>query len=495
MSEEIKALESNGTWQLVKCPVDHPVVDCRWVYKVKVNHDGSEKLKARLVARGFSQRYGENYWETYAPVVKSSTVRLLMALAVECDLKIGQIDVRNAYVKSELNEEVYMNQPPGFERGDGLVLKLKKSLYGLKQAGHEWGQCLSDFLVKEMKFERLKSDPCVYLKGKGADRVIIAVYVDDLLIFSGAEERISSFKRRFDEKFEIEDLGECKKIIGIEVNRRADGSVAIHQRQFIKELLGRYGMSECNAARTPMTPSLELCCKEETCDDCELVDGTLYRGLIGRLLYLAGSTRPDISYAVSNLSRFNNKPHPTHLKAAKHVLRYLKGTTEVEIMYRKTGQLLFGHSDADYGNCKLDRKSYTGFIVLLAGGPISWEARKQVTVALSSTEAEYMAITSAAKEIMFCRQIMREIGAERFIKGASELFSDNTSAICLARNVGFSARTKHIDIRHHYIRELVDQNLITLQHIGTQDMLADFLTKALGPIKHSINISRIFSRD
>ena len=491
MSAEIEALEKNNTWSLVKCPAGQPIVDCRWVYKAKVNPDGSSKLKARLVARGFSQIYGENYCETYAPVVKSSTIRLLIATAVNSGMKIEQLDVRNAYVKSDLRESVYMQQPPGFWRGEGLVCKLNKSLYGLKQAGHEWSQCLSEFLVRDMQFNRLKSDPCVYTRGVGADKLIISVYVDDLLIFCRQEQLIRRFKAKFNERFEIEDLGDCKKIIGIEVLQQEGGAVSIHQMQFLDDLLERYNMTDCRSAKTPLNSTLELCCGEPTCDGCERADGKLYRGMIGRLLYLAGSTRPDISFAVSSLSRFLVNPHAQHLKAAKHLLRYLKGTRELRITYEPSRENLFCHSDADYGNCKMDRKSYTGFLLILAGAPIAWEARKQPTVALSSTEAEYMAITSAAKEVMFCRQVLLEMG-ESTSEEPIQMFSDNLSAISISKNVGFSARTKHIDVRHHYIRELIQKGFVSLHHRGTADMLADVCTKALGPIKHEMNVRRMF---
>lgn len=491
MRKEISALEENETWDLIRPPSDSDIVDCRWVYKIKTSATGEIKYKARLVARGFSQIYGENYWETYAPVVKSSTIRLLIASAVESGMKIGQLDVRNAYVKSELKECVYMRQPPGFEKGRGLVCKLKKSLYGLKQAGHEWSQCLNDFLEEELKFTRLESDPCVYIKEDGNNTIIITVYVDDLLIFCRKTRIIDEFKTQFNNKFEIEDLGECKKIIGIELDHREDGSIAIHQRQFISDLLEKYNMQHCKTTRTPLQQSQELVCDRENHDECELVNEKEYRALIGKLLYISGSTRPDIAFSISSLSRFNNKPHKIHQKAAINILRYLKGTINYEIVYKRTGESLYGHSDADYSNCKIDRRSYTGFVIILAGAPVSWESRKQPTVALSSTEAEYMAITSAAKEIMFLYQVMGELNLGMYCKAPINLFSDNMSAIKLASKIGFSTRTKHIDVRHHYIRKLVKNKKIELIHVGTEDMMADICTKSLGPIKHRINASRL----
>lgn len=489
MGKEIKSLQENNTWELVKPPSDCRVVDCRWVYKLKKCPDGSTKYKARLVARGFSQIYGENYWETYAPVVKCSTVRLLLASAVVQNWLVEQVDVRNAYVKSELKEQVYMRQPYGFEEGDGLVCELKKSLYGLKQAGHEWSVCLSQFLTKEMKFQRLVSDPCVYTNGTGDRQVIISVYVDDILIFSRDKVRIDRLKERLHAKFEIEDLGACRKITGIEVVRESD-RLSIHQGGYIEELVDMYEMREAHPEKTPMNSSLELCCPQKDCKDCQLVDEGQYRALIGRLLYLAGASRPDISFAVSSLSRFNNKPHEMHLRAAKRVLRYLKETRNYCITYKKGDEDLFVHSDADYGNCKESRRSYTGFVVMFAGGPIAWEAKRQSTVALSSTEAEYMAVTSAAREIMFFREVLLELNFCEPMR-AINLFSDNMSAIAIAKKIGFSPRTKHISIRHHYIRELVENGSIKLNHVGTSNMIADICTKSLGPIKQEMNVKRL----
>lgn len=484
MSDEISALEKNGTWQLVEPPVNSDIIDCRWVYKVKETPQGKTKCKARLVARGFSQVYGDSYWETYAPVVKSSSVRMLIACAVERDWIIDQIDVRNAYVQSDLSDTVYMRQPPGFDRQDGRVCKLKKSLYGLKQAGNEWSRCLSAFLTNELKFTRLQSDPCIYVRGTGADQIILSVYVDDILIFATHRREIIEFKAAFEKKFEIDDIGECKRIIGIDVERHKDGSVCISQRTFIRDLIERYGQADCNGQTTPMNNSVELCCGSDNCGNCQMADAREYRAIIGRLLYIAGTSRPDIAYAVSSLSRFNSKAHVIHMKAAIRVVQYLKTTQGLSIRYRKTGLPLFGHSDADWANCKLDRKSYSGSVIILAGAPVSWEARKQLTIALSSTEAEYVAMGSAVKEILFCQQILEELGLEESSRGPTELFVDNKSSINLASRIGYSARTKHIDVKHHFIRELVENGRVRILHVRSEENLADVCTKGLGPIKH-----------
>lgn len=494
MEREISALKLNNTWNLVRKPNNVEVVDCRWVYRLKKEPGGTSKYKARLVARGFSQVYGENFWDTYAPVVKSSTVRLLMACAVERDMHVEQIDVRNAYVQSELKEIIYMRQPPGFQEDDDMVCRLNKSLYGLKQAGFEWNKCLNTFLVNDMKFKRLKSDPCVYIKSRGDNTLIISIYVDDILIFSKQKPIISEFKAEFNRRFEIEDLEECRKIIGIEVNQK-ESTIELHQRSFIEEVLTECGMEACHPKRTPSNNALELICDKLNCDACELVDQTKYRSTLGKLLYIAGSTRPDIKYVVSSLSRFSGRPHLVHWSAMRHVISYLKGTIHYRIRYRKTGNNLVAYSDADYANCKLDRRSYTGYVLVLGGGPISWESKKQPTVALSSTEAEYMAVTSAAKEIMFCRSIAFELGFGEMMRGPTTLCVDNKGAIELAQKTGYSARTKHIDVRHHYIRETVDNGYLELKHVPTEEQLADMLTKGLGSTLHERNVKSLLAVD
>lgn len=495
MRDEIATLEKNNTWTAVQQPDNVPVIDCKWVFKVKKDNKGNiTKYKARLVARGFTQSYGENYWETYAPVVKSSTVRLLLAVAVNNNYDIGQIDIRSAYTNSELNEEIYMRQPTGFDSGDGKVLKLNKSLYGLKQSGHEWNKCINEYLVNGLKFNRLKSDPCVYLKGSSvATRVIVIIYVDDILIMSACKNQIDYTKKQIQERFDIDDIGEATKYLGLEIQRSTSG-IYLHQRAFINELLVQYKMEECNAVKTPLDPGIKLTkCEKDNCNEkCEnLVDSTVYRRMIGKLLYLAGSTRPDIMFAISSLSRFNSRPHQVHMKCVKHVIRYLKGTMNYGLYFEKTEVPLYGYADADWASCIVDRRSYTGFIFILSGCPISWESRKQQTVALSSTEAEYMALCSAGKEALFLIKVLNELQETNLLTAALKLYCDNRGAISISNNIGYNCRTKHIDLRHYFLKDLISDNVIELEHVPTQEMLADILTKPLTFVKHNMNTKAI----
>lgn len=489
MEAEIAALKEKGTWEIVQRPADVPVIDCRWVYKIKDVPGEVPKIKSRLVARGFTQEYGINYWETYSPVVKCSTMRLLFAIAAQYKWSVEQCDVKNAYVNSPLNEEIYMRQPPGFVEGNqrNMVCKLKKSLYGLKQSGHEWNRVLNDSLVDKLKFNRLVTDPCVYIKrDRKNNPLIIAVYVDDILIMSPEKVMITEFKRELNEQYKIDDMGIVSKIIGIEV-KITEQYIELKQSALIEKLLKRHGMGECKIASSPLEERIKLdpCdSKGQDCAKCVKVDASSYRSIIGSLNYIASSTRPDLMFSLSYLSQFNQAPHEEHLLAAKRVLRYLKGTINYAIRYGETSDELTGYVDADWAGCCIDRRSYTGYIMKMSGGSISWESKKQPTVALSSTEAEYMALTQAGKEIEFLKNIMMELKVESLLKLPVRINCDSNGARNLSKNVGYSPRTKHIDVRHHYIRELINRNIAAVDYINTIENPADLLTKALGRIKH-----------
>lgn len=487
METEINTLNEMDTFEFVDKPSDQPVIGCRWVYKVKSNPDGSvQKYKARLVAQGFAQQQGVNYFETYSPVVKCSTIRLLMAITVKCNFKMEQIDIKNAYINSELNEEIYMRQPKGFTCGDkAKVIKLKKSLYGLKQSGNRWNASLNNALVNKLHMTRLSADPCVYKRGERMDILIVAVYVDDFLIIAEKTECIREFKNKLCEIFKIDDIGECKRIIGMNVDYR-NNCVTIDQKHLINEIIASSGLSDRYSVKCPIDANVKLNRCVGRGELCGQIDETEYRGIVGRLNYIASMTRPDLSFTVSFLSQFNSCPHKEHMKAAQRAILYLKGSKDLSIKYeRGDNELLHAYVDADWGGCSSDRRSYTGLIVKLSGGPIAWESKKQPTIALSSTEAEYMAATQAAKELKFLSHILGELGMRAmYSTEGAKLLCDNMGAIALAKNVGYSPRTKHIDIRHHFIRELIENKEIELDHVGSEENIADLLTKGLGQVKH-----------
>lgn len=485
MQAELNALIKRGTWEEVDLPPNTATVDSRWVFKMKWSPDRSEvKMKSRLVARGFSQEYGVNYFETYAPVVKSSCVRLLMSVAVECGMIVEQIDVKNAYVNCDLEDVVYMKPPEGLKlRRSGSVLKLKKSLYGLKQSGNKWNKCINE-LLSNMKFERLKSEPCIYKRGEKRAMVILALYVDDILIFASTQTQVNVVKDELKRELEIDDIGPCQKVIGMDVEC-SNGEIKISQVNLIKSILLDVKLEECKGRRAPLNSGERLKRCESTSDQCGQINGTEYRSLLGKLNYLASTTRPDLSFSVSYLSQFCQCPHREHMQAARSVARYLATTANRGIRYIKRGGPFVAYADADWAQCVNDRKSYSGYVVLHSGGPVAWEAKKQPTIALSSTEAEYMAMTNAAKEIKFLRNILEELELQAIYNGEEiTLNIDNQGAIKLASHNGYSPRTKHIDVRHHFIREAVENKILKLEYVASEENLADIFTKPLGPVIH-----------
>lgn len=486
MQKELQELIKRETWEIVARPENVNTVDSRWVYKIKWSPDRSViKLKSRLVARGFNQEYGVNYFDTYAPVVKNSSVRLLMSISAEIGMCVEQIDIRNAYVNSDLEDEVYMDPPEGLEIDKSTsVLKLKKSLYGLRQSAHKWSKCLNTVLRK-MKFERLKSESCIYKRGARSDMIILAIYVDDIILFASNNECVQQVKKEIQSAFEIEDIGPCEKVIGMEV-KCSNNEIVLSQSFLIESVLKSAGLLNCKGRKTPLNSGDRLLKCTEPCGECGTIDGTEYRSIVGKLNYLASTTRPDLTFSVSYLSQFNQCPHPDHMTAAKNVLKYLATTADRGIRYVKGGGPLEVYADADWAQCPMDRRSYSGYVVMCGGGPIAWEAKKQPTVATSSTEAEYMSLTNAAKEIKFIRSILEELGLQYFYRGGpTTIKDDNQGAIHLANNNGYSARTKHIDVRHHFIRECVERKEVKLEYVSTEDNLADIFTKPLGPIIHS----------
>jgi transposase InsO family protein len=477
MREEMVALNTNKTWDLVDRPNDKNVVKNKWVFKLKVGNDGPTKYKARLVARGFSQKPGEDFYDTFAPVVKSTMMRVLFGLAAELDLDIHHVDITTAFLNAALREEIYMEQPEGFvQRGyEDKVCKLRKAIYGLKQAARSWNQNIHDFLEK-IGFEKSKYDACVYLKRNKGRLVIIGLHVDDFYIFSNDKQETQRTKDEIGKRFKMKDLGTLKECLGIKVTRNMRKSVVeLNEAKYVKELLKRFNMEDCMPVGTPLEVNNKL----------EKEKGQLgknpYQELTGALMYLAIWTRPDISHAVSYLSQFNTCHNDQHWSAAKRVLRYLKGTIEYGLLFRKGATTLVGYADADWAACVVDRHSYTGYILTFAGGPICWLSRKQSTVALSVTEAEYVAICEAGKETVYVKGLLGEL--YKPIETVS-LYNDNQGAGKLVDNPIHHSRTKHIDVKYHHIRELSENEVIKVRYCPTERMPAGMMTKGLPKPKH-----------
>lgn len=316
-------------------PKGRNVIGSKWVFVTKHKADGSiEKFKARLVARGCSQKYSIDYFDTYAPVIRHSTIRMILSIAVHYNLLVHHIDIASAYLNGHLNEDVYMKQPEKFEnkRYPSKVCKLNKSLYGLKQAGREWNRTLNEILER-MGFVKCKSDNCLYVMNRGNEMNIIAVYVDDMLIACSLEDSMKSILTELNKELDAVDRGPVSYYLGMEIERVGRGDILLHQKKYIQDLLKTWSMVDCKPASTPFASGviLDKCCRED-CPD--MVDVKKYQSLIGGLMYLAVISRPDLAHTLSKLSQFNTHPHKDHFIAAKHVLRYLKGEQDATIKYQ-----------------------------------------------------------------------------------------------------------------------------------------------------------------
>ncbi|KAL0345417.1 UNVERIFIED_CONTAM: Retrovirus-related Pol polyprotein from transposon TNT 1-94 [Sesamum radiatum] len=324
MDIEMKALENNKTWELVNLPSGKEVIGLKWIYKLKFKPDGSiQKHKARLVARGYMQREGIDFEETFSPVARFDTIRTVLSIAANYKWKVYQFDVKSAFLNGVLEEEVYVQQPKGYEvKGEEMkVYRLRKALYGLKQAPRAWYERIDTHFNKN-GFRKSASEATLYVKTKGAAEVLlICLYVDDLIYTGNSVALINNFKKIMVSEFEMTDLGEMSYFLGLEVRQSEDG-IFISQHKYVKDLLEKYNMKECNAIRTPMIMNQKFCLD----DGEEKVDVQLYRSLVGSLLYLTNS-RPDILQATALLSRFMQNPSNIHFGAAKRILRYLKGNT------------------------------------------------------------------------------------------------------------------------------------------------------------------------
>ena len=483
--EEYNALMKNNTWRLVERPENRQIVSSKWVPKHKRDQFGTiTRLKGRVVARGFSQIPGVDYNETYAPVAKLASIRILFAIAAAFDLEIQQMDVVTAFLANQLDEEIYMEQPEGFTDGTDKVCKLERSIYGLKQSARLWNKRL-DQRLKEIGFDQTHSDHCVYInKGTG---VIVAIWVDDLIIFGKDLVGVDLLKRQLKEAFEMKDMGKLEYFLGIQVHRdRKNRQLQIHQRGYTNIVLKRFNMENSSPVSTPMVTGTRLV---KSTSESTPADQKQYQSNVGSQMYDMLCTRPDLAYTISQISQFSTDPSTIHETAAKRSLRYLNGTRNFGITYDGSrGLVLEGYCDADYGGGE-DRKSISGLLFALCGGAIVWGSKKQTSTAVSSTESEYMALLLAAKESIWIQRFLSELCYTAI--NSNVIYCDNQGAIALANNPEYHARTKHIDIQYHFIRECVQDGKIDLQYCPTEDMLADGMTKALARDRHLDLLSKM----
>jgi hypothetical protein len=440
MMEEYNSIMKNDVWEVVPRPEGKSVVTSKWLYKLKHAADGSiEKYKARFVARGFSQVEGVDYDETFASVARYTSIRAVISIAAEMGWKIHQMDVKTAFLNGLIEEEVYIEQPLGFEvhGRESHVCRLKKALYGLKQAPRAWYSRIDAYL-QQLGFEKSEADPNLYFIMVGEDPLILLLYVDDLFI-TGAERLISSCKESLASEFEMTDIGLMHYFLGLEVWQEP-GHIFLGQGKYVCDILSRFQMGDSRPMTTPMITNW----KKLHASESQLVDSTLYRQLIGSLMYLV-NTRPDICFAVNTLSQFMVEPRRVHWVATKHVLRYLCGTVDYGLDYhRGDGVRLVGYTDSDWAGCVSDRKSTSGCCFGLGSAVVSWFSRKQKSVALSSAKAEYMAASQASCEALWLRKML--IGLFGVQLRPTVIFCDNQSCIKLSENPVFHDRSKHIEI-------------------------------------------------
>jgi len=480
MNEEIASLQANGTWVLVEEPQGVKPIPVRWIFKKKLDAQGDiERYKARLVAKGFMQREGVDFNEVFAPVSKHTTLRTLLGMVASQDLELHQLDIKTAFLNGELEETIYMQQPRGYEEGStNTVCLLKKSLYGLRQAPRAWHTRLKQEL-EHMGFTASEADPGLYTAHYKHTSIYLLVYVDDILIAAKTQEAVDHVKARLTAAFDVRDLGPAKYFLGMSLDRdRHRQTLKITQERLATELVHRHGLIQGKTKSIPMSPAIKLTQAEEG----SMLDKEKFQfcELVGSLLYLSVCTRPDIAQSVGVLARYMAKPAMEHWTAAKAVLRYIAGTLSSGITFTNNVAVMEGYCDSDYAGDLDTRRSTTGFVFTFCGAAISWSSKLQPTVAVSTTEAEYMAAAQAVKEALWLRKLIMEFELQF---GTMRIYSDNQGAIKLLKHPVASVKSKHIDVIHHFARERVARKEVQFEYISTDLMIADCMTKALAASK------------
>ena len=474
MERELKDLNSQKTWILTELPKGQNCLKGRWVYKTKIDEKGNiSKYKARWVAKGYLQQYGTEYLETFANTVRPSAFRALFALAAYFNWEIHQWDVKSAFPNAPIEENIFIEQPKGFEQGEKLVCKLKKALYGLKQSARQWQIWLKSQL-EEIGCKSLFTDPSIFIY---EENTILTAHIDDILIFSPKIENINKIREKLALKMDLSDLKKAKYFLGIEIIReRENRKIILSQRQFIDQIMRKFNKNALKPTENPTQKGIKLQPNLEKASEADIKE---FQKEIGSLLYLTTATRPDLAYSVGNCARYMSNPSIEHFNALNKIWRYLAKTARYSLIYQSDQKpLLKGYCDADWGGDYDTRKSTTGYIFLFGNTAISWSSKLQKTVALSSCEAEYMALKEAIKEEEALQTLFKQIKPLKELY-SRDIYTDSRSAIELAKNPIFHARSKHIDIQYHYVREANQKGIIKLNYIPTEKQLADGFTKPL----------------
>ena len=508
MQSEWDSLLFNNTFDILDgLPKGRKAIGSKWVYRVKSNSDGSvDKFKARFTAKGFSQKEGIDYNETYAAVVKMTSFRTLCSIAAQKGYHTQHWDVGNAFLNSTLDEEIYCKMPEGYKQynssGGEKVLKLKRGLYGLKQSPRQWNKTLVGVLCGECGLTQSKSDDCLFIMENSSDYLVCAVYVDDIVVVGSNMDSINNLKERMFSRFKMTDLGELKWFLGMEIKRDYDNStLTINQTKYINDAAEKFDVTEMPKVTTPAVEGVKFTtqdCPKEGSAEQKVMQDYAYKSLMGTLLF-ACHTRPDVTYAVNALAAFMQNPGVVHYLAALRVLRYLHCTSDLGLTYSSKGNgrlfafhkfngalhsikssimEFFGYVDSDWATDMDDSRSISGFANIFGGAAVSWGSKKQPTVALSSSEAEFMAATESVKDVKFLRLLLEELGFPQ--SKATKVLEDNNGCIFMSKNQGQHKKAKHINYRQHFIKDAVKDGDVDLTYVATKDQAADVLTKPLG---------------
>jgi hypothetical protein len=479
IDKELDAHERNQTWTVVDAPHDRRPIESKIILKKKRGPSGEVvSLKARLVARGFTQRWGVDYSETFAPVSRGSTIFAVLTAAAHRDMEIHQLDVDTAYLNATVSEEIYMS-PPKLLQGEfpGKAFKLNKALYGLKQAGREWYILLASTL-KELGWSKSEADTCLFTRITGSGLEYLVIYVDDLVLACPNDARMALAKEEIAGRFQVKDLGELKFVLGIQVTRdRAAKTIHLSQTAYTRRVLERLDTPATQHSKVPMGKIQPVKASGKASPE----DVTRYQEIVGSLMHLARFTRPDISTAVGIAARFASNPDSGHFEMLERILGYLQSTSTLGLLLDGSAPLnIVGAGDADWGGDMQDRKSTSGFAIRIGNSLISWQSSKQKCVSLSTMQAEYIAMTECVKEAVWASKLLKDLG---FADQTPTIRCDNQAAIATLKNEAQHSLAKHIDIRYHFIKDLMEEGLLTVEYVRSEENLADILTKPLGKDK------------
>lgn len=473
--DEMDSILSNQTWELVDLPKGSRPIGCKWVFRKKFHTDGTlNTYKARLVAKGFRQKEGIDYFDTYAPVARTTTIRVLFALASINDLAVHQMDVKTAFLNGDLDEEIYMEQPEGYilPGNEQKVCKLVKSLYGLKQAPKQWHQKFDSVIISN-GFIPNSCDKCLYTKVQNDTAIFLCLYVDDMLIMSNTMDGILETKNFLKSSFKMKDLGQVDTILGIKVKRNS-GGYELSQTHYIEKMLDKFKHLRFKEVNTPFDPSVKL---EK--NKGRAVAQLEYASAIGCLMYLMQCTRPDIAFSVGKMSRYTSNPNGEHWKAVTRIFGYLSKTKDLGLHYDRFPAILEGYTDASWISSAGDHKSTTGWIFTLAGGAISWKSKKQTCITLSTMESEFVALASAGQEAEWLRDLLLEIPLAKENVSKVLIHCDSQATLARAYSEVYNGKSRHIGLRHSLVRKMIKDGIISLTYIRTSYNLADPFTKPL----------------